>query len=96
MIYYRREGNIKKRTSHLWPRLWSMRHKMVDNHRFKFSRKPVWMSLPTYTVHAFLFYSERWGHTEGQNEQLVERVWPSEGRAQLVALTFVQHCVCAL
>lgn len=46
----------------------------------------------TYTLDV-LFYSERWGHTEGQNEQLEERVWPSEGRAQLVALTFVQHGV---
>lgn len=53
----------------------------------------MWISLLTYTLHVFLFYSERWGHTEEQNEQLVERVWPSEGRAQLVALTFVQHRV---
>lgn len=31
MIYYQREGNIKKRTSHLWPRLKSMRHKTGKN-----------------------------------------------------------------
>lgn len=43
----------------------------------------------------FFFSILRWGHTEGQNQQLVEPVWPSEGRAQLVALTFVQHRVSA-
>lgn len=38
MIYYQREGNIKKRTSHLWPRLWSMRHKIGKNGQ---SRAPI-------------------------------------------------------